>query len=189
MLHGLRSAISLQADPLHVFYDFQLVVNQISGEYVAKDEKMVAYLTEARRLLGEFKHVQVEHINRDLNGHADAMASLASAVAPELRWIISIGVQNLLSIGREISNGVCSVNQSISWMSPILAYLKDDVLLEDQKEADGIRKVAPRYWVSKERHLYRRSYTGPYLRCVHPDTVQNLLWEIHEWVCGDHTGG
>ena len=90
--HGLRSEISLQADPLHVFCDFQLVVNQISGEYVVKDEKMVAYLTEARRLLGEFKHVQVKHINRDLNGHADAMASLASAVAPELRWIISIRV-------------------------------------------------------------------------------------------------
>uniref|UniRef100_A0A2N9IEJ0 Integrase catalytic domain-containing protein n=1 Tax=Fagus sylvatica TaxID=28930 RepID=A0A2N9IEJ0_FAGSY len=165
-------------DPLDVFYDSQLVVNQISGEYTAKDEKMVAYLTEARRLLGEFKYVQVDHISRDLNGHADALASLASAVAPELKRIISVGVQNLPSVGREINNGVCSIDQSISWMSPILAYLKKDVLPEDQKEADRIRRIAPRYWVSKEGHLYRRSYTGPYLRCVHPDTVQDLLWEF-----------
>uniref|UniRef100_A0A2N9J0X2 Reverse transcriptase/retrotransposon-derived protein RNase H-like domain-containing protein n=1 Tax=Fagus sylvatica TaxID=28930 RepID=A0A2N9J0X2_FAGSY len=56
----------------------------------AKDEKMATYLTEAKRLLKEFNHVQVMHIGRDLNGHADALVSLASAVAPELRKIISM---------------------------------------------------------------------------------------------------
>uniref|UniRef100_A0A2N9EZE4 Uncharacterized protein n=1 Tax=Fagus sylvatica TaxID=28930 RepID=A0A2N9EZE4_FAGSY len=180
LLHGLRCAITLQADPLLVYCDSQLVVNQISGNYAAKDEKMKIYLVEAKRLLEKFKHVQVEHIGRDLNGHADALASLASVVAPELRRIISVGTQSLLSVGGDIINEVCSVDQSVSWMSPILAYLKDDTLPADRKEADRIRRVAPRYWVSKEGNLYRRSYTGPYLRCVHPDTVQNLLWEIHE---------
>ena len=136
LLHGLRSTITLQANPLHVYCDSQLVVNQISGDYAAKDEKMKTYLVEAKKLLGKFKHVQIEHLSRDLNGHADALASLASAVAPKLRQIISVGVQNLPSVGKEISNEVCSVDQSISWMSPILAYLKDDILPEDRKEAD-----------------------------------------------------
>uniref|UniRef100_A0A2N9H9H4 Reverse transcriptase domain-containing protein n=1 Tax=Fagus sylvatica TaxID=28930 RepID=A0A2N9H9H4_FAGSY len=166
-----------------------LVVNQISGDYAAKDEKMRIYLVEAKKLLAKFKHVQIEHIGRELNGHADALAGLASAVAPELRRIISVGVQSLPSIGSNTTNEVCSVVQSSSWMSPILAYLKDDILPTDRKEADRIRRIAPRYWVSKEGNLYRRSFTGPYLRCVHPDTVQNLLWEIHEGVCGGHTGG
>uniref|UniRef100_A0A2N9HMM7 Uncharacterized protein n=1 Tax=Fagus sylvatica TaxID=28930 RepID=A0A2N9HMM7_FAGSY len=177
---GLGVVLTAPQDPLLVYCDSQLVVNQISGNYAAKDEKMKIYLVEAKRLLEKFKHVQVEHIGRDLNGHADALASLASAVAPELRRIISVGVQSLPSVGGDIINEVCSVDQSISWMSPILAYLKDDTLPADRKEADRIRRVAPWYWVSKEGHLYRRSYTGPYLRCVHPDTVQNLLWEIHE---------
>uniref|UniRef100_A0A2N9IDL4 Uncharacterized protein n=1 Tax=Fagus sylvatica TaxID=28930 RepID=A0A2N9IDL4_FAGSY len=189
LLHGLRCAITLQVDPLIIYCDSQLVVNQISGSYAAKDKKMKIYLIEAKRLLKKFKHVQVEHIGRDLNGHADALASLASAVAPKLRRIISVGMQSLPSIGGDIINEVCSVEQSISWMSPILAYLKDDTLPANRREADRIRRVAPRYWVSKEGNLYRRSYTGPYLRCVHPDTVQNLLWEIHEGVCGGHTGG
>ena len=171
LLHGLRSAITLHPDPLHVFCDSQLVVNQIFGEYAVKDEKMVAYLTEARRLLGEFKHVQMEHISRDLNGHVDTLASLASTVALELRWIISVGVQNLPNVGREINNGVCSIDQSMSWMSPILAYLKYDMLPEDRKQVDWIRRIAPRYWVSKEGHLYRRSYIGPYLCFVHPDII------------------
>uniref|UniRef100_A0A2N9HSY3 RNase H type-1 domain-containing protein n=1 Tax=Fagus sylvatica TaxID=28930 RepID=A0A2N9HSY3_FAGSY len=189
LLHGLRCAIALQADPLTVYCDSQLVVNQISGDYAAKDEKMRIYLVEAKKLLAKFKHVQIEHIGRELNGHADALAGLASAVAPELRRIISVGVQSLPSIGSNTTNEVCSVVQSSSWMSPILAYLKDDILPTDRKEADRIRRIAPRYWVSKEGNLYRRSFTGPYLRCVHPDTVQNLLWEIHEGVCGGHTGG
>uniref|UniRef100_A0A2N9FCU7 RNase H type-1 domain-containing protein n=1 Tax=Fagus sylvatica TaxID=28930 RepID=A0A2N9FCU7_FAGSY len=195
LLHGLRCAIALQADPLTVYCDSQLVVNQISGDYAAKDDKMKIYLVEAKKLLAKFKHVQMEHIGRELNG-ADAdpcrcPAGLASAVAPELRRIISVGVQSLPSVGGDIINEVCSVDQSPSWMSPILAYLKDDILLTvaDRKEADRIRRIAPRYWVSKEGNLYRRSFTGPYLRCVHPDTVQNLLWEIHEGVCGGHTGG
>jgi ribonuclease HI len=189
LLHGLRCAITLQADPLIVYCDSQLVVNQISGDYAAKDEKMRTYLVEAKKLLAKFKHVQIEHIGRELNGHADALAGLASAVAPELRRIISVGVQSLPSIGSNTTNEVCSVDQSSSWMSPILAYLKEDILPTDRKEADRIRRIAPRYWVSKEGYLYRRSFTGPYLRCVHPDTVQNLLWEIHEGVCGGHTGG
>ena len=57
LLHGLRSAITLQADPLHVFCDSQLVVNQVTGEYTARDEKMAAYLTKTRRLLDQFKNV------------------------------------------------------------------------------------------------------------------------------------
>ena len=51
LLHGLRSAINLSADLLHVYCDSQLVVNQIFGEYAAKDEKMLAYLAETKRLL------------------------------------------------------------------------------------------------------------------------------------------
>uniref|UniRef100_A0A2N9HAT4 Uncharacterized protein n=1 Tax=Fagus sylvatica TaxID=28930 RepID=A0A2N9HAT4_FAGSY len=162
LLHGLRCAIALQADPL-------TVSEEVAG-------KVQTCSNGAHRQGPE-------------RAHADALAGLASAVAPELRRIISVGVQSLPSVGGDIINEVCSVDQSPSWMSPILAYLKDDILPADRKEADRIRRIAPRYWVSKEGNLYRRSFTGPYLRCVHPDTVQNLLWEIHEGVCGGHTGG
>jgi hypothetical protein len=74
---------------------------------------------------------------------------------------------------------VCTINQSSSWMDPILAYLEKDELLDDRKEADRIRRIAPQYWVSKDGNLYKRSHSGPYLQCVHPDTIQSLLWKIH----------
>ena len=93
-------------------------MNQIFGEYATKDEKMTAYLAGAKRLLREFNSVQVDHIRKDLNGHADSLASLASAVAPELRRIISVSVQDLFSVGKEINIGVYTNSQAASWMSP-----------------------------------------------------------------------
>lgn len=34
-----------------------------------------------------------------------------------------------------------------------------------------------------------RSYSGPYLLCVHPEAVEPLLEELHEGICESHTGG
>ena len=61
-------------------------------------------------------------------------------------------------------------------MDPILSYLSKDILPADQKEAAKVRKTATRYWVSREGKLYKKSYTGPYFLCVHPDLDQNLLY-------------
>ena len=79
--------------------------------------------------------------------------------------------------------------QTLRLTDPLIAYLQNDQLLEDRKEADIIKRKAPSYWLSKEGSLYKRSFSGPYLLCVHPDLVNNLLYEIHEGICGSHTGG
>ena len=76
-----------------------------------------------------------------------------------------------------------------SWMDPLVVYLQDDQLPKDQKEADIVKRKALGYWLSKKGSLYKRSFLGPYLLCVHPDLVDNLLYEIHEGICGSHTGG
>ena len=90
LLPELKSAISIGADPLNIFYDSQLVVNQIFGEYAIKDERMLAYLNETKGLLQRLHTVEIDHIGRELNGHADSLASLAFAVAPELKRIITV---------------------------------------------------------------------------------------------------
>ena len=60
LLIDLRSDIRLGADRLQVFCDSQLVVNHISGEYLAWDERISAYLSIAKSLLSKFEFVQVE---------------------------------------------------------------------------------------------------------------------------------
>ena len=84
------------------------------------------------------------------------------------------------------------VHQIRAWpnlMDPIVLFLKDDVLPENKFEVDKIRRKALRFWPSGDQKLYKRSFFGPYLLCVHPEAVELFLEDLHEEICGSHTGG
>ena len=74
-------------------------------------------------------------------------------------------------------------------MDPIVNFLQHDKLLEDKKEVHKVRVKATRFWISPYGDLYKRSYLGPYLLCVHPSLVDDVLFEIHEGICGLHSLG
>ena len=73
-------------------------------------------------------------------------------------------------------------------MNSIIQFLKEDILPEERIKADKVRRKATRYWLSKNQKLYKRSFSGPYLLCVHPELTESLLEELHEGICGSHTG-
>lgn len=81
-----------------------------------------------------------------------------------------------------------SIQVGPSWMDPLVVFLRSGSLPEDKIEAEKIRRKAPWNWLSEERKLYKRSYLGPYLLCIHPEVVEPLLEELHEGICGSHTG-
>ena len=74
-------------------------------------------------------------------------------------------------------------------MDPISLYLERDILPEEKFEVQKVRRKAPRFWLSEDRKLYKRSFSSLYLLCVHPEASELLLEELHEGVCGSHTGG
>ena len=74
-------------------------------------------------------------------------------------------------------------------MDTIIEFLAKDRILDDKSEANKVRRATSRYWLSADRKLYRRSFRGPYLLCLHPGKVDELLAELHEGVCGGHAGG
>ena len=76
-----------------------------------------------------------------------------------------------------------------SWMDPILLFLERDILPKEKSEAEKVRRKAPRFWLSKDKKLYKRSFSGPYLFCVHPEASELLLEELHEGIYGSHIGG
>ena len=76
-----------------------------------------------------------------------------------------------------------------SWMDSIVLFLKEDILPEDKSKADKVRRKAPRFWLSENQKLYKRSFSGPYLLCIHPEAVELILEELHEGICESHTGG
>ena len=56
-------------------------------------------------------------------------------------------------------------------------------------EADKVRRKASRFWLFKDQKLYKCSFYGLYLLCIHPKAVKLLLEELHEEICGSYTGG
>ena len=74
-------------------------------------------------------------------------------------------------------------------MDPIIQFLNKDVLPKDKSDAEKIRRKAPRFWLSKDQKLYKRSFSGSYLLCIHPEASKLILEELHEGICGSHTRG
>ena len=73
-------------------------------------------------------------------------------------------------------------------MEVIIKYLWAGTLPKEPKQAHKIRVQAARFTLI-EGHLYKRSFTGPYLRCLNHSEALYVLAELHEGVCGNHSGG
>ena len=67
----------------------------------------------------------------------------------------------------QTSNRVHSIQVGPSWMDPLVSFLRNGSLPEDNGEVEKFQRKAPRYWLSKEQKLYKHSYSGPYLLCIH----------------------
>ena len=73
-------------------------------------------------------------------------------------------------------------------MDFIMLFLKEDILLEGKSEADKVQRKAPRFWLFEDQKLYKRSFSGPYLLCIHLEALKLLLEELYEGICGSHIG-
>ena len=114
---------------------------------------------------------------------------LASSSAGELPRII---LDEHLDRAGEVAKDTIRIHEvrvGPNWMDPIVKFLKDDILLEERSEVEKIQRNAPQFWLFENHKLYKRSYSGPYLLCIHPEASELLLEELHEGICGSHIGG
>ena len=123
------------------------------------------------------------------NSHTDSLAMLATSLGSNLPQVIIIEDMFSSSLVKKPLVGVHSIQVRPSWMDPLVTFLKQGLLPEDKGEAEKIHRKAPRYWLSEEQKLYKRSHSGPYLLCVHLEVMEPLLKELHEGICGSHTEG
>ena len=119
-----------------MFSDLRLVVDQVKGEFEAKDEKMQGYLSQVRHLQSGFESFNLLHIPRSGNTHADSLATLATSSAQSLPRVIFVeDLYKPTEVKREVVH-VHQVRLGPSWMDPIVLFLKDDLLLEEKSEAE-----------------------------------------------------
>ena len=172
-----------------MFSDSRLVVGQVNGELEAMDERMQGYLAQIRHLQLKFESFSLQHIPRSGNIHADSLATLATSSVQNLPRVILI--EDLCKPSGIRGDMICVHHVRIgpSWMDPIIQFLSKDVLPKDKLEVEKIQRKAPRFWLSEDQKLYKHSFSGPYLLCIHPKTSELLLEELHEGICGSHTGG
>lgn len=108
-----------------------------------------------------FRRVAFDHVGRDLNSHANALAALgAMCNANHGSRTIVLGEVPSPSF-EEIPESVMTITLVVSWIDPISYYLKDDILSADPKEAHKIRCQSASYYVDDFGCIYRRSFTGP----------------------------
>ncbi|GJY07479.1 reverse transcriptase domain-containing protein [Tanacetum coccineum] len=74
-----------------------------------------------------------------------------------------------------------------TWMTPIHEYLTEEIFLEEKRKTRAICRKAGRYAVTNGI-LYKKSFLGPWLRCVRPVQANYVLREIHEGSCSMHAG-
>jgi ribonuclease HI len=154
-LTELNLAKTLGAKNLIIHCDSLLIASQINGEYMARDEHMAAYLLKVQQTITNFNTVRIEQIGRNLNSYADALATLASVFSADFKQFIPIETLATPSIALPACH-IHAITVGPCWMDPYILYLKEGILLEQRKEAEGIRRKASRFWLSKDSKLYRR---------------------------------
>ena len=90
LIAGLRLTHELQARNVKIFSDSQLVMNQVNNIYLARGEKMVAYLEKVKKQLSSFSATSIEVIPRSKNSNVDVLAKLASTRDANLLDIVSM---------------------------------------------------------------------------------------------------
>ncbi|XP_024042632.1 uncharacterized protein LOC112099511 [Citrus clementina] len=186
LIAGLELAKAVKADRVKIRTDSQLVANHVSERFQPREEKMEQYLKIVRQMMGKFEAVEVIQIPREQNSRADILARMAAVADPKMPRSVPLEVKSSPSIDQDL--GVLRIEQKCSWKDPIVSYLRDGVLPPDKVRARKLRAQASRYTMI-DGVLYRRGYTLPFLRCLDEDDADYVLREVHEGICGNHSGG
>ena len=181
----------MRGKAVRAFSDSKLVVGQVKGDLEARDSRMQEYLGQVRSIQEKFEVFDLSHVPRSGNTHANSLATLATSLAQDLPRVVLVEDLYTQALTHQGAPQIHQITLGPSWMDAVSLFLEKekDVLPEEKSEANKMRRKTPRFWLSEDRKLYKRSFSGPYLLCVHPEASESLLEELHEGVCESHTGG
>ncbi|GJT33445.1 reverse transcriptase domain-containing protein [Tanacetum coccineum] len=186
LIAGLWIAKQMGIKNLQANVDSRLVVNQVNGSYVAKESGMVQYLEKVKTLVSNFKEFSIKQVPRSENKKADALSNIASTSFAHLSKQVLVEELQEKSIHEKEVLAIVE-EEGQTWMTPICEYLTKEILPEYKKKARMVRRKASRYTMINGT-LYKKSFLGPWLRCVGPLQANYVLREIHEGSCSMHSG-
>lgn len=74
---ALEAALDMNLKEVICYLDSELVVKQIKGEYKVKNEGLIPLYSMIMPLINKFDRFDIQHVRREHNKKADALANLA----------------------------------------------------------------------------------------------------------------
>jgi hypothetical protein len=159
---------------------------------------MDAYVQEVRKLENKFSGLDVHHVLQEHNVGADILSKLGSTRAQVPAGVI---VQELKQSSIKSSPQVTTdagpqqpdrevMILGEDWREAFTDFIRDQRLSSgmDARSAEAARVMRrSKGFVLVDSKLYRRgARLGILMKCVMKEDGYDILWEIHEGVCGNH---
>ena len=160
------------------------MTSQINGSYECKNERMKRYLEEVKYQINdlEVKFVQIPREENECAKHLAKATSAEFILVPE-QVLSFIQIFSIINDGTNMQE----IDSKGNWTTRLISYLKTGVL-PDGKDATRKLKVQASRFVLIKDMLYKRGFSRPYLRCLGHEEASYVMREIHEGICGNHSG-
>ncbi|XP_014498083.1 uncharacterized protein LOC106759429 [Vigna radiata var. radiata] len=180
LVAGLELAKDMGAKKLICRTDSQLVVGQMNRKFQVKEDHLSKYFHKASALISEFEEADIRHIPREKNARADLLSKLCSG--KDKGQLTTVIKQVLLQPSVECH---AITTDAANWRGEIRELIK--------KQDDGCslrpeetKRIARFLLVGDD--MYRRGFSTPLLKCVSGEEAQYVMDELHNGVCGFHSG-
>jgi transposase InsO family protein len=192
---GLRKLWALGVTTCIIRTDSKVVAGQIEKDYSTKEPVLMQYLTAIRSLEKQFKGFTLQHVDRNKNEEADALAKAATKgeALPSDMFYHVIGTPAVrnpegLQITQDAEgHRIVNLIMAEDWRAPITLYLQGHYHPTDRNEAKRL-KHRSRDFAIVEGQMYKKGINQPMLKCITETEGLEILREVHGGTCGSHSG-
>ena len=135
------------------------------------------------KMSGEFS-AKFMQVPREENEQADRLAKVASTEYMDVTNQMLSFIQYSPAIDKV---EVHVISLETNWTAPIVSYLRNETFLEDRNASRRLKVQSSRFLMIGDV-LYKRGFSHPYLRCLTPGEADYVMREVHERICGNHSG-
>ena len=145
---------------------------------------MKKYLEEVKNRISSLE-VKFVEIPREENKCADRLAKAASVEFMNASKQVLSLVQTSSFIDDRAQ--MQEINVEENWTTPLAAYLRSSILPDGKDATRKLKVQASRFMLIRDV-LYKRGFFRPYLRCLSYEEANYIMREVHEGICGNHSG-
>jgi ribonuclease HI len=200
LIHGLHIEVSLGIKQLLAFGDSKVIIEHVNEEWDCVKDTMDAYCAEIRKLEGQFKGIEFQHVPHNNNIATDVLSKLGSrrALVPAGVFVQDLRKPSIKLL--DFSNpeppsndqnpapprDVLMTEKEDDWRKHFIDFILDQLVPDDKAERERITRQSTNY-VMIGSDLYRKAAsTGILMKCILRSEGLQLLAEIHSGECGCH---